>query len=82
MKIIDLLNKKADKSLKDNFRFVYENRVFIFNKKTDKILRPYTRILNGHNTEYCDKSQTNIKDEFLDTLYDLIKANLVEKVEG
>ena len=46
---------------------------------TDKILRPYTRILNGHNTEYCDKSQTNIKDEFLDTLYDLIKANLVVK---
>lgn len=38
MKIIDLLNKKSDKSLKDNFRFVYDNRVFIFNKKTDKIL--------------------------------------------
>ncbi|MFQ9264463.1 MAG: hypothetical protein ACLR44_05135 [Clostridia bacterium] len=38
MEIIDLLNKKADKSLKDNFRFVYDNRVFIFNKKTDKIL--------------------------------------------
>lgn len=38
MKIIDLLNKKADKSLKDNFRFVYDNRVFIFNKKADKIL--------------------------------------------
>ena len=38
MKIIDVLNKKADKSLKDNFRFVYDNRVFIFNKKRDRIL--------------------------------------------
>lgn len=45
----------------------------------DKILRPYAKILNGHNTEYCDKSQTNIKDEFLDTIYDLIKADLLEK---
>lgn len=34
---------------------------------------------DGHNTEYCDKSQTNIKDEFLETLYDLIKAGLVVK---
>lgn len=38
MKIIDLLNKKADKKLKDNFRFVYDNRVYIFDKKTDQIL--------------------------------------------
>lgn len=38
MRIIDVLNKKADRSLKDNFRFVYDNRVFIFNKETDKIL--------------------------------------------
>lgn len=44
-------------------------------------MRPYTRILNGHNTEYCDESQTNIKDEFLDTIYDLIKADLVVKEE-
>ena len=47
----------------------------------DRILKPYTRILNGHNKEYCDNRQTNIKNEFLDTLYDLIKADLVEKVE-
>lgn len=47
----------------------------------DKILSPYTRILNGHDTEYCDKNQTNIKNQFLDTLYDLIKADLVEKVD-
>lgn len=38
MRIIDVLNKKADRSLKDNFSFVYDNRVFIFNKETDKIL--------------------------------------------
>ena len=38
MRIIDLLNKKADRKLKDNFRFVYDNRVYIFNKRTDEIL--------------------------------------------
>lgn len=46
----------------------------------DRILNPYTRILNGYNEEYCDNRQTNIKNEFLDTLYDLIKADMVEKV--
>lgn len=48
---------------------------------SDRILKPYTRILNGHNEEYCDNSQTNIKDEFLDTIYDLIQAGLVEKIK-
>lgn len=46
----------------------------------DRILKPYGRLLNGHETEYIDKGQVIIKDEFLDTLYDLIKADLVEKV--
>ena len=34
-------------------------------------MRPYTRILNGHNTEYCDKSQTNIKGKLLDLMADV-----------
>lgn len=62
-----------------NFEDYVDNYIQIDN---DRILKPYTRILNGHDTEYCDKSQTNIKNEFLDTLYDLIKADLVEKVGG
>lgn len=46
----------------------------------DRILQPYTRILDGHDEKYCDKRQTIIKNEFLDTIYDLIQAGLVEKV--
>ncbi len=48
----------------------------------DRILQPYARLLNGHDKDYIDKTQVIIKDEFLDTIYDLIKADLVEKVEG
>lgn len=38
MKIIDLLNKKADRKLKNGFKFVYDNYVFIFDKNEDEIL--------------------------------------------
>ena len=38
MRIIDLLNKKADRKLKNNFKFVYDNYVFIFDKNEDEIL--------------------------------------------
>lgn len=38
MRIIDLLNKKADKTLKDGFKFVYNDCVYIYNKERDKIL--------------------------------------------
>ena len=61
-----------------NYEDYVDNYIQIGN---DKIFKPYTQILNGHDKEYCDKRQTNIKNEFLDTLYDLIKADLVEKVE-
>lgn len=69
------INEHESRSEKDYEDYV-DNYIQI---GTDRILRPYTRILNGHNTEYCDKLQTNIKDEFLDTLYDLFKANLIVK---
>ena len=59
-----------------NYEDYVDNYIQIGN---DKILKSYTRILNGHDKEYCDNRQTNIKNEFLDTLYDLIKADLVEK---
>lgn len=32
MKIIDLLNKKANRKLKNGFKFVYDDYVFIFDK--------------------------------------------------
>ena len=71
------------KSIGFNYRKHYNNWTKLHSEKdyedyvdnyiqigTDKILRPYTRILNGHNTEYCDKSQTNIKDEFYGYRFD------------
>lgn len=68
---IKLHSNKDYEDYVDNYIQIDKNRV----------LRAYTRILNGHDTEYCDKSQTNIKDEFLDTIYGLIQAGLVEKIE-
>ena len=38
MRIIDILNKKADRKLKNGFKFVYDNYVFIFDKNEDEIL--------------------------------------------
>lgn len=38
MRIIDLLNKKANRKLKNGFKFVYDNYVFIFDKNEDVIL--------------------------------------------
>ena len=38
MRIIDLLNKKANRKLKKGFKFVYDNYVFIFDKNEDVIL--------------------------------------------
>ncbi len=39
MKIIDILNKKANKTLEDAFKFCYKNEVYKYDKKTDKILK-------------------------------------------
>ena len=38
MRRIDLLNKKANRKLKNGFKFVYDNYVFIFDKNEDVIL--------------------------------------------
>ena len=38
MRIIDLLNKKANRKLKNGFKFVYDKYVFIFDKNEDVIL--------------------------------------------
>lgn len=42
MRIIDILNKKADRKLKNGFKFVYDNYVFIFDKNKDEILSAKT----------------------------------------
>lgn len=42
MRIIDILNKKADRKLKNGFKFVYDNCVFIFDKNEDEILTAKT----------------------------------------
>lgn len=38
MKIIDVLNKKANGSLEDKFMFVFRNKVYIYDKKEDLIM--------------------------------------------
>lgn len=37
MRIIDILNKKANCELENNFKFVYRDRVFYYNKERDEI---------------------------------------------
>lgn len=39
MKIIDILNKKANGTLEDGFKFCYENTVYTYNKNKDKIFK-------------------------------------------
>lgn len=46
MKIIDILNKKANGTLENGFKFCYENEVYTYNKKIDKIYRG-NNILNS-----------------------------------
>lgn len=44
-------------------------------------IKPFVQLLDGHDEKYIDEKQAIIKDELLDTIYDLIQAGLVEKVE-
>lgn len=37
MRIIDILNKKAEKRLKEGERFIYDNLVFVYKKNEDRI---------------------------------------------
>ena len=74
------------------YRKHYDNWIKLHNEKdyedyvdnyiqidNDRVLKPYARILDGHDTDYIDARQVTIKDKFLDTLYDLIQAGLVVK---
>ena len=42
MKIIDLLNLKAEGKLEDDFTFVFDNKVWTYNKKRDEIYSKLT----------------------------------------
>lgn len=37
MKIIDILNKKANGTLEDGFKFIYRNYMYAYNKEDDNI---------------------------------------------
>lgn len=39
MKVIDILNKKANGTLKDEFKFCYKDEVFTYDKNEDKIFK-------------------------------------------
>lgn len=93
LKIKDNVDLKELEKFGFKYRKHYDNYIKLHNEKNyedfvdnyiqignDRILQPYARILDGHDTDYIDASQVIIKDEFLDTLYDLIQAGLVEKV--
>lgn len=47
MKIIDILNKKANGTLEDGFKFIHRNYIYIYNKKDDNIENNYNKGLLG-----------------------------------
>ena len=69
-KLFDYIN-----NLQSQLQEYVDNYIEIDNR----ILKPFATILNGYYV-YKEDNQVNIKDEFLDTLYDLILDGLVEKV--
>lgn len=48
MKIIDILNKKADGTLEDGFKFCYEDKIYTYNKKENTIINNNTNKRIGH----------------------------------
>ncbi len=59
MKIIDLLNLKAEDKLEDGFTFVYNNRVWTYNKKKDEIYLKLNDTKFGN--WYCLENRLNDK---------------------
>lgn len=74
MKIIDILNKKANGTLEDGFKFCYENKVFTYNKNTDSIF--YENSIRELGEKYVIEKILN--DEVL-LFQEEVKEN--EKVE-
>lgn len=70
MRIIDLLNKKANRKLKNGFKFIYDDYVFIFDKNEDEILSPKT----NRNLGEIYKVENILLDEI-----ELIKINELDE---
>lgn len=60
MRIIDVLNKKANGSLEDKFMFVFKNKVYIYNKKEDLIMN---KSFNSGSWLGIDHSLDNILND-------------------
>mgnify|MGYP007054412860 CR=1 FL=1 len=59
MKIIDLLNLKAEGKLEDDFTFVFDNKVWTYNKKRDEI---YSKLTDRDIGQYyCLENNLNDK---------------------
>lgn len=58
MKIIDILNKKAEGTLEDGFKFCYRDKVFTYDQKLN-------RIYIGNNTIYCQLGEIHKLEECL-----------------
>lgn len=59
MKIIDILNKKANRTLENGFKFIYRNYMYTYNKNDDNIENDYGKSLLG--SEY--KVEKILNDE-------------------
>lgn len=93
LKIKDNVDLKELEKYGFYYRVLYDNYIKLHSEKNyddhvdnyieidNNTIKPFARLLNGYDEKYHDNRQVNIKDEFLDTLYDLIKADLVEKVD-
>ena len=65
MKIIDILNKKANGELKDGFEFKYNNSYFVYFKKVNEIqkLENGERIGNIYSLENCLNDEIETVEE-------------------
>ena len=64
MKIIDLLNKMAEGTLKDDFKFKYYDRVYTYSKNTDEIIDESNLDIGYHHPlELCLNDDIEIIEE-------------------
>ena len=65
MKIIDILNKKANRTLEDGFKFKYNCRTYIYNKEEDNIVNINIRKQIGESyiLERCLNNTVEVIEE-------------------
>lgn len=63
MKIIDLLNLKAEGKIEDGFTFVYDNKVWTYSKEEDEIYLKLKDVKLGN--WYCLENHLNDKIYFI-----------------